>query len=167
MGFSHIYSLDGLSNIFVFKGRVLEVAPSVGTVVRTSIPRKEPLITRVQFPRQLVVTSLPWSPPTALWRNVCSSTQPTFKSSYQVGFFVVVCLFLVVIMWVIFWRINSYQIHGLQIFPPLLWLPSLNFSYVPVLGGIFIKYDAGCGYFIDVLCQFEKIFFYLQFSENF
>lgn len=44
MGFSHIYSLDGLSNIFVFKGRVLEVAPSVGTVVRTSIPRKEPLI---------------------------------------------------------------------------------------------------------------------------
>ena len=78
MGFSHMYNLDGLSNMLVFQSHVLEVTPSVGTVVRTSIPRtgsgKEPLITQVQFPSQLVVTSSPWSPPTALWRNVCSST---------------------------------------------------------------------------------------------
>lgn len=53
MGFSHIQSPDGLNNILFSQGYILEMAPTMGTVSRTYIPRRGERLRSLQFPNCL------------------------------------------------------------------------------------------------------------------
>lgn len=62
MGYSDIFSPDGLNNTLLFQGFILEMAPSVGTVGRVYVPRtkqvEEPAIAQVHLVGQPAFTSL-------------------------------------------------------------------------------------------------------------
>jgi len=53
MGFSHIQSPDGLNNTFLSQGYILEMAPTMGRVSRTYIPRRGERLRSLQFPNCL------------------------------------------------------------------------------------------------------------------